>query len=178
MAMPETTDPVPDAVRTRLAEQVRIKGGTVPREAALDLRSPDGFLGAAIANRSPGWTVYATLLPEEDRPENLESVGISAPGLPFDDDELGMVTGAYLQETMEDWSPELAEEAFRVLAPGGTLVLLFRGPSPNHRGVRRAIPESAVGALRQAGFDKVDEVKVASLEDGSWVYRLAGVRPG
>lgn len=178
MAMPETTDRVPARVRTRLAEQARIKGGTVPREVAVDLWSPDGFLGAATARRSPNWTVYASLVPEEDLPENLKTVGITFPDLPFDDDELGMVTGAYLQATMEDWSPELAEDIFRVLAPGGTLSLLFRGPSPDQRGVRRAIPESAVGALRQAGFDKVDEVKVASLDDGSWIYRLAGVKPG
>lgn len=169
---------LPDEVLTRLAEQVRIKGGTVPRTVALDLRSPDGFLGAAVARRSPGWTVYATLLPPEDRPGNLETIGVSLPELPFDAEALGMVTGAYLHETMEGWSPELADEISRVLAPGGTLALLFRGPSPNNRNVRRGIPEHAVGALRHAGFDKVDEVKVSTLDDQSWVYRLAGTKPG
>lgn len=167
-----------DDVLSRLADQVRIKGGTVPRTAALDLRSPDGFLGAALARASPGWTVYATLLPPEDRPDNLETIGVSLPELPFDHEELGMVVGAYLNETMEGWSPELADEIFGVLGPGGTLALLFRGPSPNNRNVRRGIPEHGVEALRQAGFDKVDEVKVSTLGDQSWVYRLAGTKPG
>lgn len=169
---------LPDEMLTRLAEQVRIKGGTVPRTVALDLRSPDGFLGAAVARGSPGWTVYATLLPAEDRPANLESIGVSLPELPFESEELGVVTGAYLHETMENWSPELAEEISRVLAPGGTVALLFRGPSPHQRNVRRGIPEHAIEALRHAGFDKVDEVKVSALGDQSWVYRLAGTKPG
>lgn len=173
-----TTKPLADEVLTRLADQALIKGGTVPRQTAVDLGSPGGFLGAGTARRSPGWTVHTPQIPEEEAPDNLERVELPLPELPFDDESVGLITGAYLEGPMKDWSPELADEAFRVLAPGGTVALLFRGPSPDDRAIRRSIPESGVEALRHAGFDKVDEVRVASLDDGSWIYRLAGVKPG
>lgn len=164
-------------VRKRLVGLVRDQAGMVPGEDLIDLHSVDAFLGLGLARRAPNWHIVANdPLPEEEReaPGNWEHRAIDLPKLPFPDDGLAAIVGAFLEAPFEPWSKTLAEEACRVLAPKGRVLLLVRRPSPRTPDLDPGLPAEAVDQLEAAGLNRTSEGRQLHLLDGSEVHLLEG----
>lgn len=164
----EHLEPLPDLIR--------VQAGRFPGTEILDLGSPAGFVGRKIAEDVPRWTVYS---PHEfeDPPENLQPADLTFTKMEFEDGQLAAIVGAWIDDPIPHWSQAFLEEVFRVLAPGGRLFFLFRGPSPRNRTAPRQIPAEAVEMLEQAGFEHAAERRNRMLPDGSQLIRLRAVKP-
>ncbi len=168
-------------VRKRLVGLVRDNAGMVPGEDLVDLHSIDAFLGLGLARRAPNWHVFSNdPMPEGERtpPGNWERRALSPPELPFDEGSLAAVVGAFLTGAYEPWSPALADEICRVLAPDGRVLFLVRGPSPRVSDLEPGLPEDAVDTLLAAGLKRGKSARQMHLLDGSEVHLLDGTAPG
>ena len=152
-------------VRKRLVRKVADAAGTYPGETLLDLHSPDGFLAAGLARA----ITRGHVLTDED-------IAWEGDAIEADEGELALVTGAWLHpDDPLDWSPDLAAELHRVLAPKGRVLLLLRAPS-RRTAVPRTVPETALDDLRAVGFRGVAERPGLNLLDGSEVRLIEATR--
>lgn len=165
-----------EELRDVIPDMVRIRSGRIPGTEVLDIGSSDGFLAAGLAERSSGWTVHAALAPE-DAPENVHAVDVEPHRLPFEDDQLAAIVGAYVLEPMDAFGPDLLNEASRVLVPEGRFTIVFRTPGPRASDVARTIPANAIEIAGRNGFDSATETTERHLHDGSELRLLRAVAP-
>lgn len=173
--MPQSVPISPDHLEP-LPDLIRVQTGRFPGTELLDLGSPEGFVGRKIAEDVPDWTVYT---PHEvaDGPENLETVDADFTDLGFEDDQLAAVVGVWIDDPIPHWSPAMLDEIYRVLAPAGRLLFLFRAPSPRNRSVSRQLPGNAAEMADAAGFEHAAERRTHFFPDGSQLVRLRAVKP-
>lgn len=163
-----------EPVQDSIASLIRVRAGRVPGTTVLDLHSRDGFVAERFADTTD-WTVHA---PEElGSTEGVETHDIDPPSLPFEDDSLAAIVGAYVEERADEWTAELLDEMARVLVPEGRLVVAFQAPGPYTENVERALPHNVTQALGRAGFDEVTETTEQHLPDGSDLRLLRAALP-
>lgn len=159
-----------------LPDLIRIQAGRFPGTELLDLASPEGIVGRLIAEDVEDWTVYAAQ-PVEKAPENLETVDVDHEDLGFEDGQLAAVVGTWIADPIPHWSAAFLDELFRVLAPAGRVLFLFRAPSPRNPSAPRQLPAQAVRMMGEAGFEHAAERRMRLLPDGSQLVRLRAVKP-
>lgn len=173
--MPRAEDPLLDeAVQDSIASLIRVRAGRVPGTRVLDLHSRDGFVAERFADATD-WTIH---VPEDgDAAENVDPSRIDPPDLPFEDDSLAAIVGAYIEERADEWTAELLDELARVLVPEGRLVIAFQAPGPYTEDVERALPRNVIQALGRAGFEEATETTEQHLPDGSELRLLRAALP-
>lgn len=174
--MPQAEQTVEPRLLEPLPDLIRVQAGHFPGTEVFDLESPDGFVGRRLAEDASDWTVYTPHNVDEG-PENLETVEFTYTDLGFEDGQLAAVVGAWISDPIQHWSPAFLEELYRVLAPEGRVLFLFRTSSPRNRSVPRQFPQSAVPMLADAGFEHAAERRLHVLPDGSTIVRLRAVKP-
>lgn len=163
-----------EPVQDSIASLIRVRAGRVPGTRVLDLHSRDGFVAEQFADATD-WTVHA---PEALAPvDGVETQDIDPPDLPFEDDSLAAIVGAYVEERADEWTAELLDEMTRVLVPGGRLVIAFQAPGPYTDDVERALPHNVIQALGRAGFEEATETTEQHLPDGSELRLLRAALP-
>lgn len=167
-------------LRKRLVRLVRDNAGMVPGEDLVDLHSIDGFLGLGLARRAPKWQIFSNHgMPETERdaPDNWEHTPLDLPGLPFEEDSMAAVVGAFLDGAFQPWSQDLIDEICRVLVPEGRILFLVRRPSPQASELDHGLPTDAVDRLLDAGLKRGSESRQMHLMDGSELHLLEATAP-